>query len=105
MRRIVFLLLIAVVLTRAPVLALDRHIHAGVADLAIMATFLNKNLYSFFARKEIRTPAVTGPGRKPGRCFRVNCVRGDGKKHALSAAAWWKPWVMPTFPISHEVSD
>lgn len=26
-------------------------------DLAISATFLNKNLYSFIARKEIRTPA------------------------------------------------
>ena len=30
---------------------------ASGADLAITATFLNKNLYSFIARKEIRSPA------------------------------------------------
>jgi NitT/TauT family transport system substrate-binding protein len=150
MRRIVLGLLIAIIVGRAQVFALERHIHASAgatsaqqlpifvakdlgifekhgldvdplviiggstllqalvgrsihsanvaamapvraiasgADLAITATFLNKNLYSFIARKEIRNPSDL-KGKKIG-------IANFGGANQFSVLTALKAWDMP----------
>jgi ABC-type nitrate/sulfonate/bicarbonate transport system substrate-binding protein len=60
---------------------------ASGADIAITATFLNKNLYSFIARKEIRTPADL-KGRKIG-------IANFGGANQFSVLTALKAWNMP----------
>jgi NitT/TauT family transport system substrate-binding protein len=59
---------------------------ASGADLAITATFLNKNLYSFIARKEIRTPADLR-GKKVG-------IANFGGANQFSVLTALKAWDM-----------
>ncbi len=59
---------------------------ASGADLAITATFLNKNLYSFIARKEIRTPAEL-KGKKIG-------IANFGGANQFSVLTALKAWDM-----------
>ena len=60
---------------------------ASGADLAISATFLNKNLYSFIARKEIRNPADL-KGKKIG-------IANFGGANQFSVLTALKAWNMP----------
>lgn len=60
---------------------------ASGADLAITATFLNKNLYSFIARKEIRTPAELR-GKKVG-------IANFGGANQFSVLTALKAWDLP----------
>lgn len=60
---------------------------ASGADLAITATFLNKNLYSFIARKEIRSPADL-KGKKIG-------IANFGGANQFSVLTALKAWNMP----------
>src|SRR5262245_48041972 len=150
MRRIVFVLFITIIVSRAQAFALERHIHASAgatsaqqlpifvakdlgifekygldvdplviiggstllqalvgrsihsanvaamapvraiasgADLAITATFLNKNLYSFIARKEIRSPSDL-KGKKIG-------IANFGGANQFSVLTALKAWDMP----------
>jgi len=59
---------------------------ASGADLAISATFLNKNLYSFIARKEIRNPADLN-GKKIG-------IANFGGANQFSVLTALKAWNM-----------
>jgi ABC-type nitrate/sulfonate/bicarbonate transport system substrate-binding protein len=59
---------------------------ASGADLAITATFLNKNLYSFIARKEIRSPADL-KGKKIG-------IANFGGANQFSVLTALKAWNM-----------
>ena len=60
---------------------------ASGADLAITATFLNKNLYSFIARKEIRSPADL-KGKKIG-------IANFGGANQFSVLTALKAWDLP----------
>jgi ABC-type nitrate/sulfonate/bicarbonate transport system substrate-binding protein len=61
---------------------------ASGADLAVTATFLNKNLYSFIARKEIRNPADL-KGKKIG-------IANFGGANQFSVLTALKAWNLPS---------